>query len=200
MGYWTRGHKWTRNKNRALLERYYASNPSGRGYIKRMRDLWNLQYQGSRLTAKQVVGMYISWDWAWNISFKTNRVVAAEKLQSQLCCDRMWKGEVVLYVGYIQRHFFLVVHQVICFLFQVILTVTLNLAGVAFAITAIVLYSIHLANIYLWWGSQCDNDYNPYWYQMRTTTVVTPSPEEMTIKERCLEGQAVVISLKKANS
>ncbi|KAL3980175.1 solute carrier family 15, member 5 [Sarotherodon galilaeus] len=77
----------------------------------------------------------------------------------------------------------------------VILTVTLNLAGVAFAITAIVLYSIHLANIYLWWGSQCDNDYNPYWYRMHTTTVVTPSPEEMTIKERCLEGQAVVMML-----
>lgn len=82
-----------------------------------------------------------------------------------------------------------------------VVTVTLNVAGVAFAITAIVLYSIHLANIYLWWGSQCDNDYNPYWYQMRTTTAVTPSPEEMIIKERCLEGQAVVkVSLKKANS
>lgn len=89
----------------------------------------------------------------------------------------------------------------ICFLFQLILTVTLNVAGVAFAMTAIVLYSIHLANIYLWWGSQCDNDYNPYWYRMRTTTAVAPSPEEMIIKERCLEGQAVVkVSLKKANS
>ncbi|XP_063343491.1 membrane-spanning 4-domains subfamily A member 8-like [Pelmatolapia mariae] len=77
----------------------------------------------------------------------------------------------------------------------VILTVTLNVAGVAFAITAIVLYSNHLANIYLWWGSRCDNDYNPYWYRMRTTTAVTPSPEEMIIKERCLEGQAVVMML-----
>uniref|UniRef100_A0A3B4GLW6 Uncharacterized protein n=1 Tax=Pundamilia nyererei TaxID=303518 RepID=A0A3B4GLW6_9CICH len=74
-----------------------------------------------------------------------------------------------------------------------LVTVTLNVAGLAFAITAIVLYSIHLANIYLWWGSQCDNDYNPYWYQMRTTTAVTPSPEEMIIKERCLEGQAVML-------
>uniref|UniRef100_A0A3P8PDB2 Uncharacterized protein n=1 Tax=Astatotilapia calliptera TaxID=8154 RepID=A0A3P8PDB2_ASTCA len=106
---------------------------------------------------------------------------------------RCWKGTICIVCRLYLEIFFLVVHQVICFLFQLILTVTLNVAGVAFAITAIVLYSIHLANIYLWWGSQCDNDYNPYWYRMRTTTAVVPSPEEMIIKERCLEGQAVML-------
>uniref|UniRef100_A0A3P9CMB3 Uncharacterized protein n=1 Tax=Maylandia zebra TaxID=106582 RepID=A0A3P9CMB3_9CICH len=116
-------------------------------------------------------------------------VLGTLQIMIGLCC---WKGtmQVILVIF---RDIFLVVHQVICFLFQLILTVTLNVAGVAFAITAIVLYSIHLANIYLWWGSQCDNDYNPYWYRMRTTTAVVPSPEEMIIKERCLEGQAVML-------
>ncbi|XP_035764026.1 ETS translocation variant 1 [Neolamprologus brichardi] len=46
---------WARHENRALLECYYASNPGGRGYMNRMRDLWILRYPTSTMTAKQLV-------------------------------------------------------------------------------------------------------------------------------------------------
>ncbi|XP_041648564.1 high affinity immunoglobulin epsilon receptor subunit beta-like [Cheilinus undulatus] len=68
----------------------------------------------------------------------------------------------------------------------VILSVILNLSGVAFAITAIVLYIINLLNIYLWWMCH-DYDYD-YRYRHR----VTPSPEEMT---KCLETQDLVLMI-----
>ncbi|XP_030606310.1 uncharacterized protein LOC115794800 [Archocentrus centrarchus] len=73
----------------------------------------------------------------------------------------------------------------------VVLTVILNLAGVAFAITAIALYSVYLGGIYLQWG--CDYDYsvyNGYWYDRRTPK--PPSLEEKLIREKCWEAQAVV--------
>lgn len=50
----TRRHKWVRDE-RLLLECYYATNPSGKDYMKRMWDCWNVRYPTSRLTAKQLV-------------------------------------------------------------------------------------------------------------------------------------------------
>ncbi|XP_076006678.1 membrane-spanning 4-domains subfamily A member 15-like [Genypterus blacodes] len=72
----------------------------------------------------------------------------------------------------------------------VISNVMLNLAGVAFAITAIVLYSINLAraNVY----NLCQRDYN-YWYGSHTT--VAPSPDEKYLMERCMDGQAIILML-----
>nr|XP_046255877.1 transmembrane protein 176A-like isoform X2 [Scatophagus argus] len=68
----------------------------------------------------------------------------------------------------------------------VILNVILNLLGVAFAIAAITLYSIDIALLSLWWV--CDDDYDFSRYN-------TPSPSENIVKEKCLEGRALVLML-----
>ncbi|XP_008281179.1 transmembrane protein 176B-like [Stegastes partitus] len=72
----------------------------------------------------------------------------------------------------------------------VILTVVLNLAGVAFAITAIVLYSISIANARTWWS--CGFDYES-WYERRHTT--TPSPSRDFLRERCMEARELFMML-----
>lgn len=58
------------------------------------------------------------------------------------------------------------------------LNVSLNLAGVAFAISAIVLYSINIAEIYLGWV--CD-----YYYPYSHTT---PAPRRKVVEEKCWDG------------
>lgn len=73
----------------------------------------------------------------------------------------------------------------------VILTVVLNLAGVAFAIAAIVLYSINIANIYFWWA--CNRDEYDYYYGRRHTT--TPSPTRDALQEKCLEAKELILML-----
>uniref|UniRef100_A0A3Q1BIL7 Transmembrane protein 176l.4 n=1 Tax=Amphiprion ocellaris TaxID=80972 RepID=A0A3Q1BIL7_AMPOC len=72
----------------------------------------------------------------------------------------------------------------------VILTLVLNLAGVAFAITAIVMYSISVADTYMGgWYWYCDhNDYDYYGYRRHHTTT-TPSPERDVLQEKCLEAR-----------
>ncbi|XP_074508856.1 uncharacterized protein LOC141778466 isoform X2 [Sebastes fasciatus] len=74
----------------------------------------------------------------------------------------------------------------------VILNVILNLAGVAIAIAAIVLYSINMANIYMWW--RCDDDHYNYYSGYRHTTT-TPPPREDIMKEKCLEGKELALML-----
>uniref|UniRef100_A0A671W1F4 Uncharacterized protein n=1 Tax=Sparus aurata TaxID=8175 RepID=A0A671W1F4_SPAAU len=70
---------------------------------------------------------------------------------------------------------------------MVILNVTLNLlAGVAFAIAAIALYSINFADIWVW---MCDD------YDYRYRRHYTPSPQEDMIREKCKEGSALVLML-----
>uniref|UniRef100_A0A4W6BNG8 Uncharacterized protein n=1 Tax=Lates calcarifer TaxID=8187 RepID=A0A4W6BNG8_LATCA len=54
----------------------------------------------------------------------------------------------------------------------VIINVILNLAGVGFAIAAIILYSINIGNRWLWW--MCDFD-DYYW------RIPTPSPEILKV-------------------
>lgn len=62
---------------------------------------------------------------------------------------------------------------------------TLNLlAGVAFAIAAIALYSINFADIWVW---MCDD------YDYRYRRHYTPSPQEDMIREKCKEGSALVL-------
>uniref|UniRef100_A0A3Q3FNW6 Uncharacterized protein n=1 Tax=Labrus bergylta TaxID=56723 RepID=A0A3Q3FNW6_9LABR len=61
------------------------------------------------------------------------------------------------------------------FLLQVILNVILNLSGVAFSIAAIVLYSINISDIWLWWMCENNHYYN-YDYNRHTST--TPSPDK----------------------
>ncbi|XP_008288741.1 transmembrane protein 176B-like [Stegastes partitus] len=72
----------------------------------------------------------------------------------------------------------------------VILTVVLNLAGGAFALTAIVLYSMNIAHVDLWW--YCDRD-DDYWYERHHTT--TPSPARDFLRERCLEAKELSLML-----
>ncbi|XP_019130736.2 membrane-spanning 4-domains subfamily A member 8 [Larimichthys crocea] len=69
----------------------------------------------------------------------------------------------------------------------VILSVILNLAGVAFAIAAIILYSLNIAEIGLWW--MCGSD--DYYYSRHHT----PSPHEDIATEKCLEGKALILML-----
>ncbi|KAK7877340.1 hypothetical protein WMY93_031944 [Mugilogobius chulae] len=54
---WATGtkRKWLRCENMALLECYYSSNPSQRGYMRRMWSEWLARNPHSRLTAKQLV-------------------------------------------------------------------------------------------------------------------------------------------------
>ncbi|KAK7930440.1 hypothetical protein WMY93_006835 [Mugilogobius chulae] len=54
---WATGtkRKWLRCENKALLECYYSSNPSQRGYMRRMWEEWSVRNPHSRLTAKQLV-------------------------------------------------------------------------------------------------------------------------------------------------
>lgn len=62
---------------------------------------------------------------------------------------------------------------------------TLNLlAGVAFAIAAIVLYSINIANMWVWICEDYDYSYRRHH---------TPSPHEDMIREKCEEGRAMVL-------
>uniref|UniRef100_A0A3P9CN74 High affinity immunoglobulin epsilon receptor subunit beta n=1 Tax=Maylandia zebra TaxID=106582 RepID=A0A3P9CN74_9CICH len=68
----------------------------------------------------------------------------------------------------------------------VIVNVILNLTGVAFAIAAIVLYSISVFNLYLW--NICGEP--DYWYGHHTTP--SSSPEQMILQERCLEAKALI--------
>ncbi|XP_059195915.1 high affinity immunoglobulin epsilon receptor subunit beta-like [Centropristis striata] len=67
-------------------------------------------------------------------------------------------------------------------------------AGVAFAIAAIVLYSINLAN--MWPYRMCRDDYyDDYYYGRHRHTTAAPSPGEEIMKEKCLEGKELVLML-----
>ncbi|XP_076594233.1 uncharacterized protein LOC143325185 [Chaetodon auriga] len=70
----------------------------------------------------------------------------------------------------------------------VFLNVFLNLAGVGFAIAAIILYSIDIALMNLWWMCDDDDYRSPY---------NTPSPREDVVMEKCLEGKAIILMLKR---
>ncbi|XP_034729379.1 transmembrane protein 176B-like isoform X2 [Etheostoma cragini] len=74
----------------------------------------------------------------------------------------------------------------------VIINVILNLAGVAFAITGIVLYSIDMASIYTWW--MCRNNGDDYYSSYRRQTT-TPSPGQDIMKEKCLEVKELTLML-----
>lgn len=76
----------------------------------------------------------------------------------------------------------------------VIINVILNLAGVAFAIAAIVLYCINMANVdWSFWGL-CEHDNYDYWYEHRRSTTASPS-EQAIMQEKCLEGKALILIL-----
>ncbi|XP_041797568.1 transmembrane protein 176B-like [Chelmon rostratus] len=68
----------------------------------------------------------------------------------------------------------------------VFLNVFLNLAGVCFAIAAIVLYIINIVSMSLWW--MCHDD---YWESERPTA----SPHQDIVMEKCLQGEALVMML-----
>ncbi|TNN34521.1 hypothetical protein EYF80_055315 [Liparis tanakae] len=76
----------------------------------------------------------------------------------------------------------------------IIVNVILNLGGVAFSIASIVLYSINIASIGLWW--MCRNEYSDYNYRSSYgQTTGTPSPGEEHMREKCLEGKALALML-----
>ncbi|XP_008428941.1 transmembrane protein 176B [Poecilia reticulata] len=64
----------------------------------------------------------------------------------------------------------------------VVLNVILNMAGVALAIAAIVLYSIYVSQLRFWWWS-CSNSYKAYYNQ----TPPSQSDSEF-FRQMCLEG------------
>lgn len=68
------------------------------------------------------------------------------------------------------------------------MNVILGMTGVAFAITAIVLYSFNMANIDMWW--MCEDDNYEYRYKTRMTTT---SPEKSIILERCMAGRDLTL-------
>nr|XP_046255872.1 transmembrane protein 176B-like isoform X2 [Scatophagus argus]XP_046255873.1 transmembrane protein 176B-like isoform X2 [Scatophagus argus]XP_046255874.1 transmembrane protein 176B-like isoform X2 [Scatophagus argus]XP_046255875.1 transmembrane protein 176B-like isoform X2 [Scatophagus argus] len=69
----------------------------------------------------------------------------------------------------------------------VIISVILNLVGVASAIAGIVLYSINIAHIRLWWI--CNRyDYSDY-------NTPAPSQRDHVFKEECLEGKELALML-----
>ncbi|XP_027142868.1 uncharacterized protein LOC104932168 isoform X2 [Larimichthys crocea] len=71
----------------------------------------------------------------------------------------------------------------------IILSVILNLAGVAFAITAIVLYSISMIDIGPWW--MC------YEYPYHYSRYNTPSPHQDIMREKCLEAKALIVMIRR---
>ncbi|KAL3980173.1 Rho-associated protein kinase 2 [Sarotherodon galilaeus] len=118
------------------------------------------------------------------------------------------------YIGYLGFPFWLaalfIIFGIMCILSEkypspclVILTVILNLTGVAFAITGITLYGISLVDIGYWrnYDYNCYNGYNgynDYWYGRET--IRPPSLEEKLLQEKCLEGQAVLEMLQRSIS
>nr|XP_020500175.1 uncharacterized protein LOC109992043 [Labrus bergylta] len=75
----------------------------------------------------------------------------------------------------------------------VLLNVILNLTGVAFAITGIVLYTINIILLRIW--EDCEPDYYNNYYYNRQYNRPTPSPEQKLMIEKCLEGQAVSLMI-----
>lgn len=74
----------------------------------------------------------------------------------------------------------------------VCLNVILNLAGVGFAIAAIVLYAINLSEIGFWWLCR---DYNRYYDYRSDYGTTTPSPYKEMMDSGCLEGKELLIML-----
>ncbi|XP_013880091.1 transmembrane protein 176A [Austrofundulus limnaeus] len=70
----------------------------------------------------------------------------------------------------------------------VILNVVLNLAGVAFAITAVVLYIVGIAQVNIWW-SDCDQ--RRYW----SSVTQRPSPGEEYYQNTCLRSKNLILML-----
>nr|XP_057909979.1 uncharacterized protein LOC131105640 isoform X3 [Doryrhamphus excisus] len=76
----------------------------------------------------------------------------------------------------------------------IIVNVILNFSGIAFAIAAIVLYSLNLANTSLW--SICERyDDNDYYWRRRKTPSPTMSPSEEYMQQKCLEGKGLILVL-----
>ncbi|XP_068426411.1 uncharacterized protein [Clinocottus analis] len=75
----------------------------------------------------------------------------------------------------------------------VIVNVILNLAGVAFFIAAIVLYSINIVNIRLWWMCNRYDSGGYYDSHYRHATTTTPFPGERYMTEKCLDGKELTL-------
>ncbi|XP_053742955.1 high affinity immunoglobulin epsilon receptor subunit beta-like [Synchiropus splendidus] len=69
----------------------------------------------------------------------------------------------------------------------VTITVILNLCGIAFAITAIVLYSINITDFGFWWLCR-DRD---YWDDRSENVTPTPASRQ---KENCLQAKSMMIA------
>ncbi|KAM9310180.1 membrane-spanning 4-domains subfamily A member 5-like [Pholidichthys leucotaenia] len=70
---------------------------------------------------------------------------------------------------------------------MVVLSVVLNMAGVIFAIAAIVLYTINMLDIYVW--NFCSNDDDYYYYSRHTTPGVT---NDLISQGKCQEAIATI--------
>ncbi|XP_034384796.1 transmembrane protein 176B-like isoform X2 [Cyclopterus lumpus] len=75
----------------------------------------------------------------------------------------------------------------------IVVNVMLNLAGVAFSIAAIVLYSINIATTRLW--GMCTKDYSDYYSRYEQHFTTTVSPGENYMLEKCLEAKTLALIL-----
>ncbi|XP_062255111.1 uncharacterized protein LOC133964846 [Platichthys flesus] len=76
------------------------------------------------------------------------------------------------------------------------INVILNMTGVAFALTAIVLYSINMADVSLWW--MCRDDYYQFNYDDQISTTSTEKnliQERGRILESCIGGRHLALML-----
>lgn len=102
-----------------------------------------------------------------------------------------WLGAVFIFLG------------VMCILSErfpspalVIINVILNLAGVGFAITALIFYGVTLDDMrwwWTWWGCR-PHDYE-YWYGSDDTPLSSVSPEQLIIIEKCEEGRKLALMM-----
>ncbi|XP_041650366.1 transmembrane protein 176B-like [Cheilinus undulatus] len=82
---------------------------------------------------------------------------------------------------------------------MVVLNVLLNLVGVGFAITGVVLYILNTFLMWLYWGSCDPNDYRDnYRYNYRERPTSTRSPEDQLMMKKCMEGRELTLLLFKS--
>ncbi|KAM3873011.1 uncharacterized protein ACN63O_002000 [Diretmus argenteus] len=147
-----------------LLRRAQGSSQSALGTMQIMIGLLNIGLAAILYSAAD------DWWWWWTIQFFP-----------------FWFGGLFIAFG------------IVCILSEkfpnrclVIINVMLNLAGVAFTIAAIVIYSLNLANT----GGRRACQRNGYYsYYRQVTPPPTPSYEERAMQEKCEEGRVVVVML-----
>nr|XP_057912399.1 transmembrane protein 176B-like [Doryrhamphus excisus] len=80
----------------------------------------------------------------------------------------------------------------------IIVNVIVNLSGIAFAIAAIVLYSFNLRRLHVW--DLCERYDDDYYWRKRQNQMPTMSASEELMKQKCLEGKYLFLTVLRAIS